>query len=85
MDMGEDGIGPEAVPEPSPRLRATMWRFDPANPTALLSGIQQPRRNFEIDNCVLCSEMGLHFSPCGQMLVACVACRVRARKIGLAW
>lgn len=31
-----------------------------------------------IQDAVLCSEMGVHFSPCGRYLAACVACRVRA-------
>lgn len=30
-----------------------------------------------IQDAVLCSEMGVHFSPCGRYLAACVACRVR--------
>lgn len=30
-----------------------------------------------IADAVLCSEMGVHFSPCGRYLAACVACRVQ--------
>ena len=30
-----------------------------------------------IPDAVLCSEMGVHFSPCGRYLVACIACHVR--------
>lgn len=29
-----------------------------------------------IQDAVLCSEMGVHFSPCGRYLAACVACQV---------
>ncbi len=29
-----------------------------------------------IVDAVLCSEMGVHFSPCGRYLAACVACKV---------
>jgi len=29
-----------------------------------------------ITDAVLCSEMGVHFSPCGRYLAACVACQV---------
>ena len=29
-----------------------------------------------ISDAVLCSEMGVHFSPCGRLLAACVACQV---------
>lgn len=31
-----------------------------------------------ISDAVLCSEMGVHFSPCGRLLAACVACQVSA-------
>lgn len=31
-----------------------------------------------IPDAVLCSEMGVHFSPCGRYLVACIACHVRS-------
>ena len=31
-----------------------------------------------IPDAVLCSEMGVHFSPCGRYLAACIACHVRA-------
>lgn len=30
-----------------------------------------------IPDAVLCSEMGVQFSPCGKFLAACVACQVR--------
>lgn len=29
-----------------------------------------------ITDAVLCSEMGVHFSPCGRYLAACIACKV---------
>ncbi len=29
-----------------------------------------------IPDAVLCSEMGVHFSPCGRYLAVCVACQV---------
>ena len=34
-----------------------------------------------IPDAVLCSEMGVHFSPCGRYLVACIACHVRSATI----
>jgi hypothetical protein len=35
-----------------------------------------------IPDAVLCSEMGVHFSPCGRYLAACIACHVRALSDG---
>ena len=32
------------------------------------------RQRLTIPHAVLCSEMGAHFSPCGKLLAACVAC-----------
>lgn len=58
------------------RLRVVLWRFDASQPQAELVALRP--RPFHISNCVLCSEMGVHFSPCGRMLAVCVACRVRS-------
>lgn len=59
------------------RLRVVLWRFDASQPQAELVALQP--RPFQISNCVLCSEMGVHFSPCGRMLALCVACRVGSK------
>eukprot|EP00884_Botryococcus_braunii_P014078 jgi/Botrbrau1/22671/Bobra.0132s0015.3 len=55
------------------RLRVILWQFDASLPQAPLRALHP--KPFQISNCVLCSEMGVHFSPCGRMLAVCVACR----------
>lgn len=38
-----------------------------------------------ISDAVLCSEMGVHFSPCGRLLAACVACQVSSSHHRYIW
>lgn len=47
---------------------------------AATSGPPRPleRTELTILDAVLCSEMGVHFSPCGRYLAVCVACQVRS-------
>ncbi|KAL4443318.1 hypothetical protein ABPG75_011055 [Micractinium tetrahymenae] len=65
--------------EQPPRVRLRMWRFDASKPTALLAvlGAEQASSNLllQIPDAVLCSEMGVHFSPDGRFLACTVACR----------
>lgn len=56
-----------------PRVRLRLWRFDASKPAADLENRMALR--MEIQDAVLCSEMGVHFSPCGRFLAATVACR----------
>ena len=50
-------------------VKLKLWRYDRRNPLAPLSDAR-----LVIPHAVLCSEMGAHFSPCGRLLAACVAC-----------
>ena len=50
-------------------VKLRLWTYDHANPLVPLSGAR-----LTIPHAVLCSEMGAHFSPCGRLLAACVAC-----------
>ena len=50
-------------------VKLKIWRYDKKNPLAPLSDAR-----LVIPHAVLCSEMGAHFSPCGRLLAACVAC-----------
>jgi hypothetical protein len=34
-----------------------------------------------VADAVLCSEMGVHFSPCGRLMAACVACQARVQPL----
>ena len=74
--------GMENLDPPNPAL-VRVWRYEPdlrvskedvAKPPKPLSHDQLL---FQVTNAVLCSEMGANFSPCGKMLVLCVACKVR--------
>lgn len=59
--------------EQPPRVRLRMWRFDSSKP-----GVELDERcglRLEVLDAVLCSEMGVHFSPCGKFLAATMACR----------
>lgn len=56
-----------------PRVRLRLWNFDASKPTADLESCNAQK--LEINDAVLCSEMGVHFSPCGRFLAATVACR----------
>lgn len=59
--------------EQPPRVRLKLWRFDAGKPTAPLEAGGNLR--LQISDAVLCSEMGVHFSPCGRYLAATTACR----------
>ena len=48
-----------------------LWHFDASTP---LRPLQTAR--LAIPDTVLCSEMGVHISPCGRFLAACVASQV---------
>ena len=61
--------GSDPSPGANPGGAPTPKRFRQLEGAAALLTIQ---------DAVLCSEMGVHFSPCGRYLAACVACRVRA-------
>ena len=56
--------------KPLPALRCS---FDGAKPSAPLESGNNLR--LQISDAVLCSEMGVHFSPCGRYLAATTACR----------
>eukprot|EP00873_Tetraselmis_striata_P042308 jgi/Tetstr1/462572/TSEL_007558.t1 len=51
-------------------VKLRLWRFDAKSPRKVLDA---PR--LTIPHAVLCSEMGVHFSPCGRYVAACVACQ----------
>lgn len=59
--------------EQPPRVRLRIWRFDPSKPGAELD--ERCGLRLEVLDAVLCSEMGVHFSPCGKYLAATMACR----------
>ncbi len=58
---------PPGLLHPNPNLGGGRPAWPPPLDAPLLT----------IADAVLCSEMGVHFSPCGRYLAACVACRVR--------
>ncbi|KAL6767333.1 hypothetical protein ACKKBF_B34855 [Auxenochlorella protothecoides x Auxenochlorella symbiontica] len=57
------------------RVTLRLWSFDPARPTASLEDLR-----LQVPDAVLCSEMGVSFSPCGRYLAAAVACRAGTRR-----
>jgi activator-of-BECN1-regulated-autophagy protein 1 len=59
--------------EQPPRVRLRLWRFDAGKPTGELD--ERSGLALQVSDAVLCSEMGVHFSPCGRHLAATVACR----------
>jgi activator-of-BECN1-regulated-autophagy protein 1 len=59
--------------EQPPRVRLRLWAYDAAKPAAELE--EGPALRLQVGDAVLCSEMGVHFSPCGRRLAATVACR----------
>ena len=59
--------------EQPPRVRLRLWRFDSSKPGAELD--EHCGLRLEVLDAVLCSEMGVHFSPCGKFLAATMACR----------
>jgi len=59
--------------EQPPRVRLKLWRFDEGKSSAALDETCALRLN--VPDAVLCSEMGVQFSPCGRFIAATVACR----------
>ena len=59
--------------DPTPRVRLIIWSFNPGKYASYLDS--GDRLQLEISDAVLCSEMGVHFSPCGRYLAATVSCR----------
>mmetsp|Transcript_7806 Transcript_7806/g.18684 ORF Transcript_7806/g.18684 Transcript_7806/m.18684 type:complete len:729 (+) Transcript_7806:188-2374(+) len=51
-------------------VKLKLWGFDAGAPRRVLDS-----PCLTIPHTVLCSEMGVHFSPCGRYLAACVACK----------
>ena len=62
-----------------PALLPSLPRFDADKPTALLAVMGQEAASgnllLQIGDAVLCSEMGVHFSPDGRLLACTTACR----------
>jgi activator-of-BECN1-regulated-autophagy protein 1 len=54
-------------------VQIKLWRYNPANVNVALENACLTLRQ-----AVLCSEMGAHFSPCGNFLAACVICQHHA-------
>ena len=54
-------------------VQIKLWRYDPGNVNVALENACLTLRR-----AVLCSEMGAHFSPCGNFLAACVICQNHA-------
>jgi activating molecule in BECN1-regulated autophagy protein 1 len=59
--------------EQPPRVRLRLFDFDVSKPSAELDEERGVR--LRVSDAVLCSEMGVHFSPCGRFLAATLACR----------
>ena len=57
-------------PEQPCHVRLRLWRYNPNQPAGALEQL-----SLTITDGVLCSEMGVHFSPCGRFLAVCVACQ----------
>ena len=54
-------------------VQIKLWKYNPANVNVALENACLTLRG-----AVLCSEMGAHFSPCGNFLAACVICQHHA-------
>ncbi|KAK9806171.1 hypothetical protein WJX72_004148 [[Myrmecia] bisecta] len=52
------------------RVKLRLWRYSLTTPVQALDFAA-----LTITDAVLCSEMGVHFSPCGRFMAACVACQ----------
>lgn len=59
--------------EQPPRVRLRLWHFDAAKASTELDDARALRMT--VSDAVLCSEMGVHFSPCGRYIAATVASR----------
>lgn len=55
------------------KLKLWAWR-EAAGGSGRVPGLAAPAA--VIPDAVLCSEMGVQFSPCGNLVAACVACPV---------
>lgn len=80
--------GPSAAPDQAQAALAAEAAI-PEDSSVRRGAVNQPHRAsrhahpkpleaavLTISDAVLCSEMGVHFSPCGRLLAACVACQV---------
>lgn len=57
-------------------MKLKLWGWEPApGGSGRMPPLTAPAAI--IPDAVLCSEMGVQFSPCGKYLAACVACQVR--------
>lgn len=56
-----------------PRVKIRLWKFDETKPSSEFDAVSGVL--WSISDAVLCSEMGVHFSPCGRCIAATVACR----------
>lgn len=67
----QQGPSRQAPPKPAGSRRGAAGgsAASPAGPRGLEVA------ELTITDAVLCSEMGVHFSPCGRYLAACVACQ----------
>ena len=54
-------------------VQIKLWKYNPANVNVALENAC-----LTLARAVLCSEMGAHFSPCGNFLAACVICQHHA-------
>ena len=61
-----------------PRVWIRIWSFDAKKADRYLE--DRNRLLLSIPDAVLCSEMGVDFSPCGRYLAATVACRARMQQ-----
>ena len=50
-----------------------LWQYDSSKDVPVLDCLR-----LAIHNSTLCSEMGVHFSPCGRLLAACTAVEVQS-------
>ena len=57
------------------RVKLKVFSFDSTRLRSTMAGAVP---QIIIPDAVLCSEMGVHFSPCGRYLAACIACHVRS-------
>ena len=81
----QEAQGPSMAPDQAQAAEAAL----PEDSSVRRGAVNQPHRAsrhahpkpleaavLTISDAVLCSEMGVHFSPCGRLLAACVACQV---------
>ena len=61
-------------------MKLKVFSFDAARLRSTMAGAVP---QIIIPDAVLCSEMGVHFSPCGRYLAACIACHVRSAAVSV--